>query len=339
MKLTRRAARGDRAPRRLALPARGRRQRQDPRSGRALRRGRCWTTAWASSGSLRSPSRRRPPPSSRAACAGASSSWASARRRVRRRRAWVSTIHGFCSRLLRANALAAGIDPEYRVLDEAAAARLSLDAFDRALEEFVLKARASGTERLDLVASYTPDKLQRMVTTVYSRLRSRGQRAPALPQIAEPVAARGARSARARAVCGRSRARRRGGEQDRRGGTRADRELRQGAGRGSGGRGRRRSRLRGGQARKRDRASPRGVRRARGCARGVARGVRGQARLRGLRAPHEAPGAVRTPLRRRQGGVVVARLRRPGAACARPSGRRPRAASRGARAFRARDGR
>jgi ATP-dependent helicase/nuclease subunit A len=99
----------------------------------------------------------------------------------------VSTIHGFCSRLLRANALAAGIDPEYRVLDEAEAARLSIDAFDRALEEFVLKARAEGTERLDLVASYTPDKLQRMVTTVYSRLRSRGQRAPVLPQIDEPV--------------------------------------------------------------------------------------------------------------------------------------------------------
>ena len=29
----------------------------------------------------------------------------------------MSTIHGFCSRLLRANALVAGIDPEYRVLD------------------------------------------------------------------------------------------------------------------------------------------------------------------------------------------------------------------------------
>src|SRR3954471_10862993 len=101
--------------------------------------------------------------------------------------AWVSTIHGFCSRLLRANALVAGIDPEYRVLDEADAARLSIDAFDRALEEFVLKASADGTQRLDLVASYTPDKLQRMVTTVYSRLRSRGERRPALPAIQEPV--------------------------------------------------------------------------------------------------------------------------------------------------------
>jgi ATP-dependent exoDNAse (exonuclease V) beta subunit len=101
--------------------------------------------------------------------------------------AWVSTIHGFCSRVLRANALLAGIDPEYRVLDEADAARLSIDAFDRALEEFVLRASSGGVERLDLVASYTPDKLQRMVTTVYSRLRSRGQLAPALDPIEPPV--------------------------------------------------------------------------------------------------------------------------------------------------------
>src|SRR3954468_16909202 len=62
--------------------------------------------------------------------------------------AWVSTIHGFCSRVLRANALSAGIDPEYRVLPESDAARLSIDAFDRALEEFVLGVRSGdGTER------------------------------------------------------------------------------------------------------------------------------------------------------------------------------------------------
>ena len=32
--------------------------------------------------------------------------------------AWVSTIHGFCARILRAHALSAGIDPDFRVLDE-----------------------------------------------------------------------------------------------------------------------------------------------------------------------------------------------------------------------------
>jgi superfamily I DNA/RNA helicase len=98
-------------------------------------------------------------------------------------RAWVSTIHGFCARLLRANALAAGIDPEFRVLDEPAAARLAIDAFDHALEDFV----RSGGERLDLAASYTPDKLEGMVRTVFSRLRSQGQTEPRLPAVEPPL--------------------------------------------------------------------------------------------------------------------------------------------------------
>ena len=35
--------------------------------------------------------------------------------------AFISTIHGFCARVLRAEALAAGLDPEFEVLDEVAA--------------------------------------------------------------------------------------------------------------------------------------------------------------------------------------------------------------------------
>jgi superfamily I DNA/RNA helicase len=30
---------------------------------------------------------------------------------------WISTIHGFCARVLRAHALAAGLDPEFTVLE------------------------------------------------------------------------------------------------------------------------------------------------------------------------------------------------------------------------------
>ena len=33
-------------------------------------------------------------------------------------RAWVSTVHGFCARLLQENAVFAGIDPEFAVADE-----------------------------------------------------------------------------------------------------------------------------------------------------------------------------------------------------------------------------
>ena len=111
--------------------------------------------------------------------------------------AWISTIHGFCSRLLRAHALSAGIDPEYRVLDALESERLGLDAFDRALEAFLGAPGDPG--RLELVAAYTPDKLRAMVRTAYSRLRSRGERRPSLPEVDAPEASAGA-AARAELV-------------------------------------------------------------------------------------------------------------------------------------------
>ena len=86
----------------------------------------------------------------------------------------IATIHGFCSGLLHSNALAAGLDPEFTVLDQAAAGRLVLDAFDQAFEAFLDEAR--GTDALDLAASYGTDKLRAMVVTVHDRLRSLGGR-------------------------------------------------------------------------------------------------------------------------------------------------------------------
>ena len=68
-------------------------------------------------------------------------------------RAWVSTIHGFCSRVLRAHALAAGLDPDYRVLDEHRAAALARRAFEVALEELVDEHPTR--ERIELLAAYT----------------------------------------------------------------------------------------------------------------------------------------------------------------------------------------
>ena len=46
-----------------------------------------------------------------------------AERRGRLERAYVSTVHGFCARLLRENAIFAGIDPEFYVMDERESAR------------------------------------------------------------------------------------------------------------------------------------------------------------------------------------------------------------------------
>ncbi|TMK69177.1 MAG: hypothetical protein E6G48_09245, partial [Actinobacteria bacterium] len=52
-------------------------------------------------------------------------------------RAWITTMHGFCRRLLATHPVAARMDPRFRVLDEAEAERLGERAFAAALEEIV----------------------------------------------------------------------------------------------------------------------------------------------------------------------------------------------------------
>ena len=98
--------------------------------------------------------------------------------------AWISTIHGFCSRVLRAHALSAGIDPAFRVIDELESERVATDAFDAALGAFM--GEGEDPQRLEMVAAYTPDRLRDMVRTAYARLRSRGERRPSLQETQPP---------------------------------------------------------------------------------------------------------------------------------------------------------
>ncbi|HEU4972697.1 MAG TPA: UvrD-helicase domain-containing protein [Gaiellaceae bacterium] len=86
--------------------------------------------------------------------------------------AWISTIHGFCARLLRAHPFAAGLDPRFRELEDAGAAVLRGEAFDRALQEF---CAGGDPERMRLLATYRADGLRRMLTGVYETLRSAGR--------------------------------------------------------------------------------------------------------------------------------------------------------------------
>ena len=86
--------------------------------------------------------------------------------------AWISTIHGFCHRLLRSHPFAAGIDPRFRVLDDAQARVLQREAFEQALTEFC----ADGDEeRLGLLATYGVRALRRMLTGVHETLRAAGR--------------------------------------------------------------------------------------------------------------------------------------------------------------------
>jgi ATP-dependent helicase/nuclease subunit A len=86
--------------------------------------------------------------------------------------AWISTIHGFCARLLRTYPFAAGLDPRFRELDEAQAAVLAGESFERALDEF---CAAEAPERLQLLATYGTTALRRMLTGIYETLRSAGR--------------------------------------------------------------------------------------------------------------------------------------------------------------------
>jgi ATP-dependent exoDNAse (exonuclease V) beta subunit len=102
--------------------------------------------------------------------------------------AWISTIHGFCARLLRAYPLAAGLDPRFRELDEAQAAVLRSEAFRTALAEF---CAGNDPQRLELLATYGSDRLRRMLTSVYETLRAAGREldlaVAARPELAERV--------------------------------------------------------------------------------------------------------------------------------------------------------
>jgi len=99
--------------------------------------------------------------------------------------AWISTIHGFCARVLRAHAIPAGLDPAFAILDEAAARALRDRAWDAALGRWL--DGPDGAAALDLVAAYDSDRLRRMVAGAHDALRSAGQTRPRLPRPPAPA--------------------------------------------------------------------------------------------------------------------------------------------------------
>jgi ATP-dependent helicase/nuclease subunit A len=82
--------------------------------------------------------------------------------------AWISTIHGMCSRILREHALEIGIDPQFRVLPGDDAERMLADSIDDVLGQVAHMsdnegdAPGSGT---DLRPQLTPESLDSLVAT------------------------------------------------------------------------------------------------------------------------------------------------------------------------------
>ncbi len=99
-------------------------------------------------------------------------------------RAWITTIHGFCRRVLAAHPVAAHMDPRFRVLDDSEASRLRERAFAAAVEEVVER---EGEPAASFVAAFWLPRLRDLVVDVHERLRSQGVDPPRLPDPGPPA--------------------------------------------------------------------------------------------------------------------------------------------------------
>jgi len=72
-------------------------------------------------------------------------------------RAWVSTIHGFCARILREHSIAAGLAPDFEVLEQSTAERLAREAAEDALESLFQEHPGEFRRLLEAVDLSTQD--------------------------------------------------------------------------------------------------------------------------------------------------------------------------------------
>ena len=111
--------------------------------------------------------------------------------------AWIGTIHGFCTRVLRGHAVAAGLDPAFVVLDDTIARELRATAWRRAYATWI---DDGGDAAVDVAAAYGVDRLEEAIGEVHDALRSAGATVPALPSIPPVAPVAEARAAVHRAI-------------------------------------------------------------------------------------------------------------------------------------------
>jgi ATP-dependent exoDNAse (exonuclease V) beta subunit len=103
--------------------------------------------------------------------------------RARMERAWVSTVHGFCARLLKENAVFAGIDPEFGIADERRSWRLQQEsvkaAIDGLLEERLEDMRA-------LIRALSTYEFERVLLVAYDAMRGAGTTVDDLSRVPAP---------------------------------------------------------------------------------------------------------------------------------------------------------
>ncbi|HEV1287361.1 MAG TPA: UvrD-helicase domain-containing protein [Bryobacteraceae bacterium] len=94
-------------------------------------------------------------------------------------RAWVSTIDGFCSRLLQENAIAAGITPDFTVLEPTQATRLARDSAEESLDEIFVERPVEMRRLLEALDLSTDDfgrkpDLAQSLLDIYESMRISG---------------------------------------------------------------------------------------------------------------------------------------------------------------------
>jgi ATP-dependent exoDNAse (exonuclease V) beta subunit len=104
--------------------------------------------------------------------------------RARLERAWVSTVHGFCARLLKENAVFAGIDPEFSVADERESWRLQQDSIADALTGTLADRPGPMRKLIRGLSSY---EFEEAVLSAYDAMRGAGVRVEELAGLAAPA--------------------------------------------------------------------------------------------------------------------------------------------------------
>jgi len=103
--------------------------------------------------------------------------------RARLERAWVSTVHGFCARLLRENAISAGVDPEFSVADERESWRMQQECIVAAIEELFAEHPQAVKALVRGLSSY---EFEEAVLSAYDAMRGAGVRVEQLARFPEP---------------------------------------------------------------------------------------------------------------------------------------------------------
>ncbi len=91
--------------------------------------------------------------------------------RANMERAWVSTVHGFCARLLRENAVFAGIDPEFGVLDATQSWRMQQESMRGAIDALFAERREG---MRGLIRGLSSFEFEQAVLSAYDTMRGAG---------------------------------------------------------------------------------------------------------------------------------------------------------------------